>query len=144
MCHHKPWSLCVATNVTFGVPCQRGTLPALKHLTLPSISALLENIITDRRRTNGRERDTNTQQLTASRAFNPLLILCTSFSNSAKLVKEKEQIRRRSLSVALRHYTPLHGFKFTFSRTFSSKILHNHLLTLYCISQSNFIFSSLQ
>lgn len=47
-----------------------------------------ENVITDRRGTNGKEHDRNAKKLTASRAFSPLLILCTSFSSSAKLVTE--------------------------------------------------------
>lgn len=102
MCACISLCFCVAANVTFAVPCQRGTLPAFKHLTLQSIFALLENIITDKRRTSGREHDTNAQKLTASRAFSPLLILCTSFSNSAKLVKErKTQTWRQSLSIVL-------------------------------------------
>lgn len=83
-------------HATFCVA-ERGTLPAFKHLALLPISALLENIITDRRRTDGRERDTNAQQLTASSAFSPLLILCTSFSNSDKLQKKERQIWRQIL-----------------------------------------------
>lgn len=85
---------CGAANVTFVVPCQH-----CQHLNIsPCCTSLScsENVITDRRRTNGKERDTNAKKLTASRAFSPLLILCTSFSSSAKLVTGKKKNCYRS------------------------------------------------
>ena len=43
----------------------------------------------------GRNVKQTQKKLTASRAFSPLLILCTSFSSSAKLVTKKKKKKKK-------------------------------------------------